>query len=153
MENESVTGVEADSINAYLTKLTYNPDELLNIQSNTGKNVNEGNPVKDTNLGSVEECRTDDYSIRSNFEDVAIFDPTLGVVYPGALVIGNTEMLDGAPEPLQIQRAPMKLRLDLPGIGERGTLTVENPTFTNVQTAIDGVLEPRNCTARVRNSL
>ena len=141
LENESVNGVEADSINVYLTSLSYDPDNLLNVQTNTGKNVNEGNPVKETDMGSVEECRTNNYSIRSNFEDVAIFDPTLGVVYPGALVIGNTEMLDGAPEPLQIQRAPMKLRLDLPGIGERGTLMVENPTFTNVQTAIDDGLE------------
>ncbi|WP_405382350.1 thiol-activated cytolysin family protein [Maribacter sp. LLG6340-A2] len=141
LKNEAVSGAKADSINAYLTKLSYDPSSLLNVQTNVGKTVNEGNPVKRTNQGTVEECRTSDYSIRSNFEDVAIFDPTLGVVYPGALVIGNTEMLDGAPLPLQIQRAPMKLRLDLPGIGENGTITVDNPTFTNVQTGIDEGLE------------
>ncbi len=140
-QNQGVSGVEADSINAYLSKLSYDPDVLLNVQSSPGSESKVISDNSSNSLGSVNECRTNEYDIRSNFEDVAIFDPTLGVVYPGALVIGNNQMLDGSPQPLQIQRAPMRLRLDLPGIGERGTLEVGSPDYGTVQTALDDGLE------------
>lgn len=140
-QNQGVGGAEADSINAYLSKLSYDPDVLLNVQSTTGSEVKEISNTNSNSLGNVTECRTNEYDIRSNFEDVAIFDPTLGVVYPGALVIGNSEMLDGSPQPLQIERSAMQLRLDLPGIGEGGTLNVEKPDYGTVQTALDDGLE------------
>lgn len=138
---EPISGAEADSINAYITKLNYDPDVLLNVQSSPGSESRLVSNNSNNSLGNVTECRTNEYDIRSNFEDVAIFDPTLGVVYPGALVIGNGQMLDGSPQPLQIQRAPMRLRLDLPGIGEKGTLEVSNPDYGTVQTALDEGLE------------
>jgi thiol-activated cytolysin len=50
-------------------------------------------------------------------------------------------MLDGAPQPLQISRAPATLRLDLPGIGEAGNIEVADPSYQNVQSSIDGGLE------------
>ncbi|UWX56454.1 thiol-activated cytolysin family protein [Maribacter litopenaei] len=140
-KNEGVSGVEADSINAYIARLSYDPDALLNVQSTPGSETRVVSNNSSNSLGEVTECRTNEYDIRSNFEDVAIFDPTLGVVYPGALVIGNNQMLDGSPQPLQIDRAAMQLRLDLPGIGEKGTLNVDKPNYGTVQTALDDGLE------------
>lgn len=140
-QNQGVSGAEADSINDYITKLSYDPDVLLNVQSDPGSESRVISNSSNNNLGEVTECRTNEFDIRSNFEDVAIFDPTLGVVYPGALVIGNNQMLDGSPQPLQIERASMQLRLDLPGIGEGGTLDVQKPDYGTVQTALDDGLE------------
>lgn len=136
-----VSGEEAEKINTYVINLNYDPDEILNVQSETGSSERNISDDSNTSLGTVQECRVDEHNIRSNFEDVAIFDPALGVVYPGALVIGNQEMLDGAPQPLQISRAPVKLRLDLPGIGEGGNIEVVTPTYLNVQSSIDEGLE------------
>jgi hypothetical protein len=50
----------------------------------------------------------------ANFEEVAILRPTNGIIFPGALVIGDENMLDGAPTPFEIGRAPVSLRIDLP---------------------------------------
>lgn len=138
---KGVSGVEADSINNFLAKLSYDPDQILNVQSGTGTNEINNQLESDVDKGSVFECRKIDYNIRTNFQDVVMFDPTIGVIYPGALVIGNREMLDGAPQPLQISKAPAKLRIELPGIGENGNITVVNPTYQNTQASIDEALE------------
>jgi len=140
-KEQPISGEEADKINTYVANLSYDSDELLNVQTDTGSSQRNISDDKTTSLGRIQECRVDEHNIRSNFEDVAIFDPALGVVYPGALVIGNHEMLDGAPQPLQISKAPVKLRLDLPGIGEGGNIEIEDPTYSNVQSGIDAGLE------------
>ena len=50
-------------------------------------------------------------------------------------------MLDGVPTPLEIGRATTNLKIDLPGMGENGSLVVENPNNSSVQEKIDGALE------------
>lgn len=138
-----INGADADSINGIIANLSYDPDQLLDVQSKTGDNPLGDEYRGDYDLinGVVFECRTQDMNIRSNFEDVVMFDPALAVIYPGALVIGNREMLSGAPQPLQVPKAPTYLRVNLPGIGEGGNFTVDNPTYQNTQAEIDNTLE------------
>ena len=86
--------------------------------------------------------------MKSNFEDVAILRPTNGIVYPGALIFGNEGLLDGAPDPITIERAPVTLRLDLPGIGDQGNIVVDDPSKNSeVQISIDNALEWWNANA------
>ena len=151
-ENGGGEDDDLEAINAYVEKLSYNPDELLNLQY-TGGGATERTVTNDntTNtgptLGESFECRTQDYSLESNFDDVAILRPTNGIVFPGALVVGNQGMLDGAPDPLTLGRAPVTLRLDLPGIGSQGNIVVDNPTNSSVQSSIDDALEWWNANA------
>ncbi|HEX3007160.1 MAG TPA: thiol-activated cytolysin family protein, partial [Bacteroidales bacterium] len=130
----------------YVNTLSYNPDELLNVQA-----ITAGNSER-TAVDTVKEdpkreggfnvsCQTEEYNLKANFEDVAILRPNDGIIYPGALVLGDADMLDGLPTPLQIERSPMTLRLDLPGMKDNGTIKVEDPTYSNVQAAIDAGLE------------
>lgn len=140
-DSGAVSGVEADSINSLIARLSYNPDQLLNVQNDPGKRVTRDQTNNTNNLGVVTACRTRDFNIRSNFQDVVMFDPTIGVVYPGALVLGNQDLLDGTPQPLQISKAPTKIRVELPGIGANGNVEVQNPTYQNTQARIDEVLE------------
>ena len=148
-ENGGETGGEnnnLEEVNTVIANLSYDADELLNTQDTGGAAsertlVNERNTNSGPRLGTVETCRTEDYSLASNFDDVAILRPTNGVIFPGALVIGNQGMLDGAPDPMTLGRAPVTLRLDLPGIGDQGTIVVENPINSSVQSSIDNALE------------
>jgi thiol-activated cytolysin len=120
---------------------------MLNVQSTGAESVvhtlvNANIPVSSTRNGGYNiTCQKDEYNLKSNFEEVAILRPTNGVIYPGALVIGDADMLDGAPTPLQVDRAPVKLRIDLPGMGENGNLVVENPSNGTVQAKIDEALD------------
>jgi hypothetical protein len=144
-ENEASINPEAADINAYILGLSYNQDVLLNVQETGGaaseRTVTNEYPTSDVNQGTVFACNVKDYNLESNFDDVAILRPTNGVIFPGALVVGNQGMLDGAPDPIAIDRSPVTLRLDLPGIGDQGNIVVDNPSNSSVQSSIDNALE------------
>lgn len=138
---------EAGSINEYILSLTYDPNSLLNVQETGGlaseRTVTfEDDTTSSPNQGTITGCEIKDYDLVSNFDEVAILRPTSGIVYPGALVVGNQGLLDGAPDPFAIGRAPVSLRLDLPGIGTNGNIIVDDPSRnSNVQSSIDQSLE------------
>lgn len=136
----------AQDIDEVITSLNYDAAVLLNVQDTGGassertlkdERTNENGPT----LGNISTCVTKSYGLESNFDDVSILRPTNGIIWPGALVVGNEGMLDGAPDPFTLDRAPVTLRLDLPGIGEQGNIIVDNPSNSSVQTGIDNSLE------------
>ena len=144
---------DLDAINSTIANLSYDPDDMLNVQDTGGAAsertlTDQNNTSSGPTQGKIFECRTEDYSLESNFDDVAILRPTNGVIFPGALVVGNEGMLDGAPDPLSIGRSAATLRLDLPGIGAQGTIVVDDPSSNSaVQTGIDNALEWWNANA------
>ncbi len=136
----------ASSIADYIHGLQYNPDAILNVQNIASGSSQTGETGTDDLGTSVSggykiSCVKKSYSMKENFEDVAILRPTNGVIFPGALVYGDTSMLDGNPTPLQVSRAPVNLHVDLPGIGDAGNITVSNPGNGTVQAKIDGALQ------------
>ncbi|WP_374959385.1 thiol-activated cytolysin family protein [Gilvibacter sp.] len=154
-EEDGLPGVtpDANSINEYLFSLSYNADELLEVQETGGlasyreetfTDTDPGSPVQ----GTVTGCTTTGYDLYSNFDQIAILRPTEGVIYPGALVVGNGTMLDGAPTPFAVDRAPAQMRVDLPGIGENGNFIIDDPgSFANVDAELDVALEWWNANA------
>lgn len=139
------------SINDYIQKLSYDPEALLNYQ-NTGGGSSSSEVISadtSTSNSSNEQltCVSTTYNLRENFENIAILRPTSGVIWPGALVKGNQSMMDGLPDPITLSRAPVTFKIDLPGIGESGVQTVENPTNSSIQAAIDKSLEWWNANA------
>ncbi|MEX0995560.1 MAG: thiol-activated cytolysin family protein [Flavobacteriaceae bacterium] len=145
-DDGSPTSADAQDITAYIQGLNYDPNQLLNVQETEGAPslrtlTNESSDYSPPNQGTIIGCQIRDYDLFSNFDDVAILRPTNGVIYPGALVVGNQEMLDGAPSPLSLERAPMTLRLDLPGIGSNGNIDVNNPNNSEVNSKLDEALE------------
>lgn len=141
---------DAETIGEYLKGLNNDPNNILNVQSISGSSqrTQTGTNTQNTNFsGGYTECKTVTYDLRNNFEDIAILRPTNGIIYPGALVIADEATLGGLPTPAGVDRAPVDLRIDLPGIGEEGSFTVDSPSNSNVQSALDGVLEYWNANA------
>jgi len=135
----------ANEISSLIDSLAYSPDEMMNVQS-TGGTASSRDLIKEDKAsnyskGQIISCVSKTYNLKANFDEVAILRPTNGIIWPGALVIANQSMLDGLPDPLTLERGPVSLRVDLPGIGQNGNLTVNNPTNSSVQAAIDGALE------------
>jgi hypothetical protein len=136
---------EAMDIDTYIKGLIYNPEDLLNAQNIDGlpskttekSEIKVNDPVK----GQIETCTKKDFNLKTNFTEIAILRPNNGAIYPGALVGGNGNMLNGIPDPISINRGPMLLNLDLPGIGEEGSILVEEPSNTAVQVELDKALE------------
>jgi len=141
-----VKGPEHDAIVDYLKDLTYSPEDLLEVRDLDGSNsrreldrtINGPNkPVK----GKVNGCKQMVYSLEKNFDETIILRPTNGVVWPGALVYANQEMLNGTPQPITLKRGPLALRLDLPGIGKQGNIYLDEPDNLRVQSSVDETLE------------
>lgn len=133
-------------INQYISNLQYDPDKLLNVQPTAGapsariQKSKTNNPQTRTG-GYYVNCSKTTYNLQTNFEDVAILKPTNGIIFPGALVKGDASLMDGSPTPIPVPRSPVALRIDLPGIGENGNLTVANPNNSTVQSEIDKGLQ------------
>jgi thiol-activated cytolysin len=133
----------------YIRSLNYDPRVLLAVQHDGGTLIYE--KVKDQNTerrqgdGKIIRCLRTTRSLSKNFDDIAILQPTQGVIYPGALVFADQEMVDGKPRPLTgLPRAPINLRLDLPGLQEEGSFTINDPTDGKVQTAVNKALNHWN---------
>ncbi len=142
---------EAKEISDLISNLDYDANSLLNVKDTGGapnkRTFTTKSLPEQLSLGNLTGCSEKDYTLDSNFDDVAILRPTNGIIWPGAVVVGNQGMLDGMPDPITLERSSMTLRLDLPGIGEQGNIQVENPTNSSVQSSIDGALEWWNANA------
>ncbi len=148
--NESGENPEGESIGAFIENLDYDAESLLNVQPTDASRE----PVESSETVEIQgteelTCVSTTFDLKNNFEDIAILRPTQDVIWPGALVEANASLLDGLPEPARFSRAPVKIRIDLPGIGENGTKIVENPDQALIQNAIDEALEWWNANAYV----
>ena len=75
-------------------------------------------------------------------DKVSILNPNAGVVYPGALILGDKQLAEGMPTPITLPRAPVVLTVDLPGMTDG--VTIEDPKNSTVQNGIVGMLEKWN---------
>jgi thiol-activated cytolysin len=143
------------NLKQYIKSLTYDPRVLLAVQGDGGSLIYE--KVKDSNSerkvgdGKIIRCLRTTRSLSKNFDDVAILQPTQGVIYPGALVFADQNLVDGMPRPLTgLARAPIDLRLDLPGLFDEGSFTIANPTDGKVQSAVNKSLNFWNNTSNYK---
>nr|WP_321235369.1 thiol-activated cytolysin family protein [uncultured Psychroserpens sp.] len=138
---------DASSITDYILGLNYNSEDLLNTQSISGsseRDIIDSQPIGNNNPvnGVVTSCVRKTYDLKSNFSEVSILQPTDGVIYPGALVYGDGNMLDGLPNSItNISRGPATYRISLPGFGDQGTVVVDNPENSSVDSSISNALE------------
>ena len=141
-----------ETINDVVSNLSYDPDELLGVVG-TGSTSTDKTPVSTEDAPPEFEnnvttnCTTTTYNLETNFEDIAILKPNSGIIWPGALIKIDNNLRGGLPSPVTLARAPLDLRVDLPGIGENGNVAVDNPTFNSVDAGIDNALEWWNANA------
>ncbi len=133
------------SIDGHIDELGYDMGLILNAlpleEMDTERKQTGTNTKSNKKSGKEITCVTKMYNLKKNFEDVAILRPTSGIIWPGALVKVNKALLDGLPEPITLTPASVSLRLDLPGIGKKGTIDVDEPSHGTVQTGIDEALD------------
>ncbi|MBV9216311.1 MAG: thiol-activated cytolysin family protein [Acidobacteria bacterium] len=143
--NPSTAPSSSASLRQYIKSLKYDPRVLLAVQGDGGTMIVDKEKDKKnerrTGNAKIIRCLRTTRNLSKNFDDVAILQPTQGVIYPGALVYADQELVDGKPRPLTgLPRAPIDLRLDLPGLQDEGSFTIANPTDGKVQSAVNKAL-------------
>lgn len=134
--------VSNSQIDAYIAGLQYDPRQILAEQ--VGNSVIPAKPLPDEvqdDGQAIIICKQVKHHLSGNIDDLLLFNPTHGVIWPGALVMVDQDLLRGTPAPIPFRRAPIWLSVDLPGIGGRGVFQVADPSQATVQAAIDGALD------------
>ncbi len=143
----------AADIDKHIRGLSYDPLSLLSVMDQ-GSTLSM--PGKSNYGNAVIICSNTKKKLSMDFDSITILAPTAGVVYPGALVKANRNLAEGRPDGISLARAPMKLSVDLPGLGADGVVTVEDASNSAVQAAADGILRKwygRGLTQAARQSL
>jgi len=145
------------TLGQYIRGLNYNPVSLLAVQS-TGnqpmfeKVLNRGEMMRKPGSGTITRCTRTPKNLSRNYDEIAILQPTRGVIYSGALIFADKELVNGSPRPLTgLPRVPLNLRLDLPGSEDNGKFTVDDPTEDNVQSAVNQALDSWNNSSNFQN--
>jgi thiol-activated cytolysin len=131
--------------NEYLRTLNYDARQILTIPeegSTTSMPASERNNADN----GVIICTNSSKSLKRDFTDVAILNPTTGVIFPGALIFANQLLAEGKPTPIALSRSPFTLSIDLPG-AVKITAPITDPKASTVQAAIDEILHNWNNTA------
>ena len=137
-----------DSLKQYIKSLIYDPRRLLAADAEGGvllyDKPDPKKPVENLRKpgsGNITRCTKTAHNMRKNFDEIAILQPTQGVIYPGALIFADKQLIEGKPRPINgLARAPLDLRLDLPGLEDEGSFKVVNPTDGKVQSGINKAL-------------
>jgi thiol-activated cytolysin len=79
-------------------------------------------------------CTTKDYILGQNFTEIAGFNPTEDVVWPGALVQGRS-ISSGIPSRINLRHAPMKITISPSEPGDN-SIRVSNPSYNTVSAAV-----------------
>ncbi len=144
------------ALRQYIRNLNYDPRTLLSVPAEGGtllyEKVKKEEKDRTPGDGKITRCTRRVTSLSKGFDEVAILQPTQGVVYPGAMVFADEHLVDGKPRPLTgLPRAPIDLRLDLPGLEDEGSFTITNPTDGRVQTSLNKALNFWNNSTSFKN--
>jgi thiol-activated cytolysin len=106
------------TIDDLINSLDYNPKVLLSVTPDGDTTTQSAKTRNDDDSSAVIVTTKTQHKLSKSLSDVAILQPTAGVVFPGALVLADGNLMDGQPTPIGLERAPLTLSTDLPGLGQ-----------------------------------
>ncbi|MGN0424908.1 MAG: thiol-activated cytolysin family protein [Acetatifactor sp.] len=125
-------------IDEYIYSLNYDPRTVLAFQGTKISNISpkEGTFENDKYVVVTrEKCTIDsDY-------DVCITDENRNITYPGSLVYANEKLVDGVPTPIQLDRAPISVTMNLPGMTKDNYLIVQDVNYANISGAMNKIMD------------
>lgn len=114
--------------------LAVNGDKVESFVPKEGKNSN----------GKFVVVEREKKSLTTSPVDISIIDSMTNRTYPGAVQLANKAFTDNQPSLLVAKRKPLNISIDLPGMRKENTVTVQNPTYSNVSGAVDDLVSTWN---------
>lgn len=132
---------KGQGVSEYIANLSYDPRVILSVVPD---GTTSAMPVRDRqSVGNAVIITTKtQHTLKKNLSEVAILSPAAGVIFPGALVLADQNLMEGKPTPIALPRSPVTLSVDLPGLrNPSGTATA---TGSGVRKFLNGILEEWN---------
>ena len=125
----------------YILNLNYDLNELLAVDL-TPKSIDfsEVGESRERATGEVIIVTKKKHDVSSNLTENALLNPGAGVVFPGAMLKQDRTLAEGLPTPYTLPRGPLTIRVDLPGLEDKGVVTIQSPTNVNVEMAIQRII-------------
>ncbi|WP_285860230.1 MULTISPECIES: thiol-activated cytolysin family protein [Paenibacillus] len=126
---------ELNEIDAGITGLSYDRNAVLAV---SGDQINSFVPkegIKSNDKFIVVE--REKKSLSTSPVDISIIDSMTSRTYPGAIQLANQAFVNNQPDLVMTQRTPLDISIDLPGLKNENTITVQNPTYSSVTGAVD----------------
>lgn len=122
------------TIDELIYSLSYNPTALLAVTPD-GNTTTQPDTTRVDNSSAVIITTKTQHKLSKSLSDVALLRPTSGVVFPGALILADGNLMDGQPTPIALKRAPLTISVDLPGLLPPAVV-VDSPANSAVQDAV-----------------
>lgn len=128
----------ADEIDNLIRNLSYNKYDILAGKGDKVENFVPKEGKKQGNKYIVIERKK--RSLTTTPIDISVVQSIIDRSYPGALQLANHSLVENKPDSLALARKPINITIDLPGLEEKSTIKVDNPTYANVTAAIDKLI-------------
>ncbi len=122
--------------------LSYDPVAILAFQGEEITNYVPAEGKLDGDKFIV--IKKEKHSLSGKNSDIAVITSVADRTYPGALLLANQKLTDNMPDALVTDRAPLTLRIDLPGMGTDGTVVVDKPTYSSISEGVNKILQAWN---------
>lgn len=144
--HNSPVSSNASDIATYISQLNYIPGQLLSVTENGSTEAIPAGGTKDRKPvgNSVIICTKNFKKLDKKMDKISILKPAAGVIYPGSIILADRNLAEGLPTPITLKKSALTLRVDLPGLTINGTKIIKDPKNSNVQAAINEILEEWN---------
>lgn len=123
----------------YIQSLVYDLNKLLavNLQPSSQPAYD---PRAQEPSGDVIVTTVTPRNLTSSLSENSLLSPSTGVIYPGAIVMQDQNLANGTPTPYTLARGPLRIYVDLAGLGDKAYTTIESPTNVSVATAVQNIV-------------
>ncbi|MFD0767417.1 thiol-activated cytolysin family protein [Bacillus sp. CGMCC 1.60114] len=140
--NSADATTNASNIDTGIANLKYSNQDVLAVN---GDKVESFVPKEGINSnGKFVVVEREKKSLTTSPVDISIIDSMTNRTYPGAVQLANKAFADNQPDLLVAKRKPLNISIDLPGMRKENTVTVQNPTYSNVSGAVDDLVSTWN---------
>ncbi|GKU80501.1 thiol-activated cytolysin family protein [Paenibacillus sp. L3-i20] len=125
----------SNDINTGIANLDYNNNDILAV---SGDEIASFVPKEGMNSnGKFVVVERNKKSLSTSPIDISIIDSMANRTFPGALQLANQSFAENKPSILLAPRKPLTISIDLPGLKNENSITVNSPTYGNVSGAVD----------------
>lgn len=137
--NEGPAPIPDDLANSFNTSVAnlsgfVQPEEISEPEV-----IEENDPERDTEDAAL-ECSVKTFKAAPGFDELLSLDPTADVIYPGALLKGES-IPTGEYIPITSDRAPITLSASLTNISGSPVVTIEDPKLSTVREGVKTILD------------
>ncbi|NEW09771.1 alveolysin [Paenibacillus sp. SYP-B3998] len=125
----------SNDIDTGIASLNYNRNDVLAVN---GDHINSFVPKEGIQAdGKIIVVEREKKSLSTSPVDISIIDSMTSRTYPGAIQLANQAFVDNQPDLIMVPRKPLNISIDLPGMKNENTVSVQNPSYGTVSGAVD----------------